>query len=133
MCVRESSKRAKAITKTECDVVPVHLEPPNPHLRRPRPPASSRRSTFPRGKGNRIESNAFPRGKGNNREPWIRLFPFTFLTGTKSRIFVFLNTGCRAQPCRRKRETHRGFHIQSVPFTHIPTSGVGGRPLKLMA
>jgi hypothetical protein len=23
-----------------------------------------------------------------------------------------LNTGCRGQPCRRKCETHRGFHIQ---------------------
>src|SRR6202453_1328090 len=98
MCVRESSKRAKAITKTECDVVPVHLEPPNPHLRRPRPPASSRRSTF-------------PRGKGKNREPWIRLSPLHLLTGAAAPHLSFLNTGCRGQPCRRKRETHRGFHI----------------------
>ena len=27
---------------------------------------------------------------------------------------IFLITGCRGHPCRRKRETHRGFHIQSV-------------------
>src|SRR5271170_8430233 len=27
------------------------------------------------------------------------------LTGTKSRIFLLLNTGCRGHPCPRKRET----------------------------
>ena len=43
-----------------------------------------------------------------------RRFPPTpFLTGTQSRIFSI--TGCRGHPCRRKRETHRGFHCDKVP------------------
>src|SRR3984893_10473685 len=29
---------------------------------------------------------------------------------------LFFFTGCRGHPCRRKRETHRGFHIQYVPL-----------------
>src|ERR1700686_5412270 len=28
-----------------------------------------------------------------------------------------ISTGCRGHPCRRKRETHRGFHIQFVALS----------------
>src|ERR1700683_4983150 len=36
-------------------------------------------------------------------------------------ISRFLITGCRAQPCRRKCETHRGFHYNKVPeFLLLP-------------
>src|SRR6202034_2157327 len=69
---------------------------------------------FPRGKGNKIvESNLSPSETGNDREEWIRLFPFHPSNRGEAPHLLFLNTGCRAQPCRRKRETHRGFHIQS--------------------
>src|SRR5271154_5258574 len=30
----------------------------------------------------------------------------------------FLKTGCRGHPCRRKRETHRGFHIKLSGFLY---------------
>src|SRR5580693_5249331 len=47
------------------------------------------------------------------------VFSITLLTGTKSCIFSFLDTGCRGHPCPRKRETHGGFHIQ-IKFPEVP-------------
>jgi hypothetical protein len=46
------------------------------------------------------------RGKSRDRSP------FTLLTGTKSRILSLFSLGAGLSPCRRKSETHRGFHIQ---------------------
>ena len=72
-------------------------------------PATSMRSR-------NLTPNPFPRGKGNNREECIRLFPFHLSNRGEAPHLLFLNTGCRAQPWRRKRETHRGFHIKLSDF-----------------
>src|ERR1700685_3790401 len=63
----------------------------------------------PSGKGNRIERN--PSGKGNLTRREIGLLPFA--SSNRDEVpHLSSITRCRAQPCRRKRETHRGFHIQ---------------------
>ena len=57
-------------------------------------------------------------GKRIGRSGSSRLtFRCTASCASASPVKVFVtepisNTGCRGHPCRRKRETHRGFHIQ---------------------
>ena len=55
---------------------------------------------FPSGKGSRKWRGPAPKNPSNRGEA----------------PHLCLNTGCRAQPCRRKRETHRGFHIKLSDF-----------------
>jgi hypothetical protein len=63
---------------------------------------------FPSGKGNRIVGSNLFRAEGE---------PDLFECEQKGVLAILrLVTGCRGHPCRRKRETHRGFHIHLPPF-----------------
>src|ERR1700722_4949793 len=73
--------------------------------------------------------------KGPSRGP--RGHPFRSVLRNQRRSLAFLSTGCRGHPCRRKRETHRGFHYNQVVL--FPTAyraffcttgffAFGGRP-----